>query len=348
MVPMLPATLALQTIAGSRKPRSSAGLGFQEAPIIVVDMRQHQDVPLRLSSSRDPGSHVIAVISDPGQRATAFLAGCDDYLLVPLVPDEVKTRIMAYLYKHQKSKRRPSSAEPTPVSARSVEPAKQAPQDQRPLVIGHLTSSIYHEVNNRMQAVDGSLSLALEEPDLSQDLRKYLEISKQEAERAIKMTDRLHRIYRPELDTAGTIDPGELLREVVLLVSDETTNRGVKLEARVPPDLPPIHGKYGQLQFAILGTILSLLRSPKVTGGSTLYLRAMTVGRTVQIELISDMATSGQVGTAAQSDETRDSGDAESVAAFSTMKETALSHHGDAGILMGDSGLSIWMSLPAS
>lgn len=344
---ILPSAFTLQWRGNLRRQPTSAELDSWKAPIIVADMRELSETPLWFSKLRDRNSRLIAIISDLSQRKVVFQAGCDDYLLVPLVPDEVKARLMPWLRQPDEASYSQARLE-TDLDPNHDALAQQALQNQRLLIIGRLISRIYHEVTNRMQAVDGSLSLALEEPGLSQDLQKFLEISKHETRRANKIIDRLRRLYRPELDTTSIVDPTELLREVVALASDEMINRGVKIEARVPADLPAIDGKYDQLQFALLGVMLNLINLSKGKGEDTIYVQARTVGPTLQIELITDMPISGWVGPDTERDPERKSAAIESLLAFSMIKETSLSHHGEAGILIDEPGLSIWMSLPLS
>ncbi len=72
----------------------------QPVTIILFDARTPSKLPIYHNQWRHIPKDIpfIAIISDPAQRQAALKAGADDYLLTPLLHDEVNTRLAAHLH----------------------------------------------------------------------------------------------------------------------------------------------------------------------------------------------------------------------------------------------------------
>ncbi len=67
-------------------------------------------------------------------------------------------------------------------------------------LIGRLTASLFHEINNPMQAIHGAMALALEELDAPESIEAYVNLSQREAQRVIDLIQQVRSIYRPHSD----------------------------------------------------------------------------------------------------------------------------------------------------
>jgi signal transduction histidine kinase len=125
-------------------------------------------------------------------------------------------------------------------------------------IVGRLTASLFHEINNPMQAIHGAISLAIEDMADPAALESYLQLSQRESERVINLIARARRIFAVE-DTAITlIDINTLLREIALLTAKEMSNRRIKLNMQLAPALLPFAAQYNDLALAFLCPLLTL------------------------------------------------------------------------------------------
>ncbi len=219
--------------------------------------------------------------------------------------------------------------------------ARQLIQNERWITIGRLIASICHDITNRMQAVQGALSLATEEPALSDDMKAYLSICQQESRRVSLMVERLRYIYHPDSDQMAPVDIVSLLNEVGALTSDAMTNCGLAIEMNLAADLPVIKGRIGQLEFAFLGLLLNLIDLAGPKNGGHIRVEARTIESAVRIEFSMDVPL-----LLAPNRNEAAANIVESALGLSTFRQVILAQNGDVGISLTDPGLRTWISLP--
>jgi GAF domain-containing protein len=165
---------------------------------------------------------------------------------------------------------------------------QHALQTERLVTMGRLTASLSHEINNPMQAVLGALVLSLEELDIPppdpETLKIYLQLCLKEAERVVQLINRMRQIYRPTDEPPASIDLGYLLQEAANIAHKELKRRSVRLQVKLPPELPPIYGSLNQLHLVILSFILNL--GDGIKPGGELQLTAHQQADKVKIEFI--------------------------------------------------------------
>ena len=104
----------------------------------------------------------------------------------------------------------------------------------RAATIGRLTTSLVHNLYNRMQAVQGSFALAqesLNDPDL---LASFIQVGMREAERAMLQIDRIREIYRPSASPPVETDLGTLLRNSIELAREELAAHNLAPQPQPP------------------------------------------------------------------------------------------------------------------
>lgn len=149
---------------------------------------------------------------------------------------------------------------------------QQAMQNERLRTIGRLTASLAHEINNPMQAIRGALTLALEDINNPDDLQEYLTLGQHEANRVVKLVNRMRQLYRPQGDQAEMIRLPGLLSEVLEIAREEMMEQKVKVETSLPPDLPAVYGVLNQLHLAFLSLALHLSDAIGAAGGGKLVI----------------------------------------------------------------------------
>jgi C4-dicarboxylate-specific signal transduction histidine kinase len=128
-------------------------------------------------------------------------------------------------------------------------------------MMGQLASALAHEINQPLGAIlrnaeAAELFMQDASPDM-EEIRAIVADIRKDDQRAGAVIDRMRSLLkRQPLDTR-TLDVGELIRDVRVLVKADAAARQVKLEVGVPGDLPPVRGDRVHLQQVLLNVILN-------------------------------------------------------------------------------------------
>jgi GAF domain-containing protein len=161
---------------------------------------------------------------------------------------------------------------------------KQVLQSERLATVGRLTASLSHEINNPMQAIQGALTLAMEELDSPADLKTYLQLSLQESAKVVNLVSRMRQIYLPKTEAAKFMDITPLIQEAIAIARKELSRQRVQLYLDLAKELPPVQATTNQLHLIFLGLMLNLGDAIGAAGGGKLFLRSYATRQTVQIE----------------------------------------------------------------
>jgi PAS domain S-box-containing protein len=123
--------------------------------------------------------------------------------------------------------------------------------------IGQLAASIAHEVGNPLQAIQGFLSLFLEQcpPDVPNE--RFLKLAEEEIERIVQVLARLRDLYRPRADVFTAVDVNDLLDGVLLLTGKQLERGRIRLLRELDGELPKIRGVADQLKQVLLNLVLN-------------------------------------------------------------------------------------------
>lgn len=99
-------------------------------------------------------------------------------------------------------------------------------------VIGELTSVFAHEIRNPMQATRGFLQL-LNEPDLPDKKKEYIQISLEELDRANAIINDFLSFGKPSIDDNERINVGFQIQRVVNIIQSYTLNRNVEIKTDI-------------------------------------------------------------------------------------------------------------------
>jgi PAS domain S-box-containing protein len=118
--------------------------------------------------------------------------------------------------------------------------------------IGELSASIAHEVNQPLAAVvanghacDSWLAAA---PPNIERARAAAERVIRDGNSAAEVVQRIRALFRKAQPLKLSLNVNEMIEEVCRLVGEEATNRGIRLDMQLQPDLPPIMADRIQMQ----------------------------------------------------------------------------------------------------
>jgi PAS domain S-box-containing protein len=132
--------------------------------------------------------------------------------------------------------------------------------------IGQLASSIAHEVGNPLQAIQGFLSLFLEQCPPETPNRRFLELAEEEIDRIVHVLSRLRDLYRPRADVVTSVEINKLVEGVLLLTGKQLERSGVRVLRELAAELPTVHGVADQIKQVVLNLVLNATEA-MVDGG---------------------------------------------------------------------------------
>jgi two-component system NtrC family sensor kinase len=134
----------------------------------------------------------------------------------------------------------------------------QLVQSEKMGALGRLVASIAHEINNPLQAIQGCLTLAMEEmarerrPD---KLTRYLTIVETETERIAAIVRRVRDFYRPPRDGRAPTDLHATLENVLQLAAEELRQGSIAVEREWGEGLPPLQANPDHLAQVFLNIV---------------------------------------------------------------------------------------------
>jgi PAS domain S-box-containing protein len=123
--------------------------------------------------------------------------------------------------------------------------------------IGQLAASIAHEVGNPLQAIQGFLSLFLEQSPPDTPNQRFLQLAEEEIERIVQVLARLRDLYRPRADVFTIVDLNELINGVLLLTGKQLERGGIRVLRELEAQLPKVRGVADQLKQVLLNLVLN-------------------------------------------------------------------------------------------
>lgn len=128
-------------------------------------------------------------------------------------------------------------------------------------LLGELTASIAHEINQPLGAIlsnadAGEMLLSLAEPPL-EELRAILGDIRKDDLRASEVIQRVRALLSKRPIETHPLDLNSILAEVLRLIALDAQRRGVKLVCELADPLPRIHGDLVHLQQVLLNLLLN-------------------------------------------------------------------------------------------
>jgi two-component system NtrC family sensor kinase len=148
--------------------------------------------------------------------------------------------------------------------------------------LGRLVASIVHEINNPLQAIQGSLTLAQEELESSarrEKLARYLNMAESEIDRVTNIVRRLRDFYRPARQEFQLTEVHAVLESVLALAGKQLQHSNVTVEREWEDSLPLIQANPDHLKQVFLNLVINAVDAiaarcqPDSQTGGTLRVR---------------------------------------------------------------------------
>jgi PAS domain S-box-containing protein len=152
---------------------------------------------------------------------------------------------------------------------RAEEALQQAEADlarlNRIMLLGEMTASIAHEVNQPISAVITNAQAGLRwldarRPDL-EEVRQALSRVVRDGNRAGEVIDRIRALVRKVPPHRDRSNINEAIHEVIALTQTEVERNGIRLQTRLADDLPLVPADRVQLQQVIMNLIVNAIEA---------------------------------------------------------------------------------------
>ncbi|MBI3462612.1 MAG: GAF domain-containing protein [Planctomycetes bacterium] len=158
---------------------------------------------------------------------------------------------------------------------------QQVTQQERLRALGQMASGIAHDFNNSLSPILGYSEMLLLEPDLSDEIRRRLELIHTGAQDAAAVVARLQQFYRPSvpIDVTGWVDLVGLLRQIPDLTRpkwrDEAQRTGRVIDIRLDVvEMPPVQGNESELRELLTNLMINAVDAMPSGGQIALRMRA--------------------------------------------------------------------------
>ncbi|MFH1999047.1 MAG: ATP-binding protein [Planctomycetota bacterium] len=111
---------------------------------------------------------------------------------------------------------------------------------ERLVAAGQLAASIAHEINNPIYGIRGCLQSVLEETELSQDLRHYVELSIQETDRISELIKGMQNFHKSSESSRRLEDVTAVLGDILVLYKKFLKDKKIDLHLNLEPRLPAV------------------------------------------------------------------------------------------------------------
>jgi len=152
--------------------------------------------------------------------------------------------------------------------------------------IGTLTAGVAHELNNPVNNIMLTASMLQEDYPALSDIERLDMVND-----LVEQAERSRRIVRNLLDFAreNEIHPTfvqieALVRETLQLVSNQLKLSKVKVDLRIPENLPPIHGDIQQLRQVFLNIVLNAVDAMPQGGALSIFMDKSEEGDFLKID----------------------------------------------------------------
>ena len=147
----------------------------------------------------------------------------------------------------------------------TLQRAQEFARVNRIMMMGEMTASIAHEVNQPLTGIVSNAGTSLRyltasEPQLDA-AREHLELVVRDGRRAADIVTRVRNLAQRAPLTKSPVDLNETIAEVLTLAQEELNRRSTRVSLELADDLPPIPGIRVRLQQVMLNLILNAVEA---------------------------------------------------------------------------------------
>ncbi len=154
-------------------------------------------------------------------------------------------------------------------SALIIRIEEQLRSSERLSVLGELAAVLAHEIRNPLGSIRGTAEILKDDYRPGDKKYEFLEILLKESDRLNRVVEDFLRLSRPQPLTMSPCNLGEELRSVVMLVTAEAKDRGLRMELHADESLE-IRGDKDKLHQAFLNIILNGLQATSLGDSLTI------------------------------------------------------------------------------
>lgn len=159
---------------------------------------------------------------------------------------------------------------------------QQMINSERLASLGELAAAVAHEVNNPMQTVLAYTHLLLEDMELDDEKKEWLQMMAGEASRVKKIVQSLLEFARRREPEFAELDVNEVVESVMTLIENQARTHKVEIRREVQAGLPLVTGDASQLQQVFMNVAINAIEA--MTEGGTLTVSTLaTDGESVEI-----------------------------------------------------------------
>jgi two-component system, LuxR family, sensor kinase FixL len=136
---------------------------------------------------------------------------------------------------------------------------------QRVMLVGEMTASIAHEINQPLTGVVANAGTALRwlsaQPPELDEVRQCLVLIQSDGRRASEVIGRIRGLFRRLPPSLGPVDLNETVAEVCALTSSDLQRQAILLRTSLAPDRPVVVADRVQLQQVILNLVVNAVEA---------------------------------------------------------------------------------------
>jgi signal transduction histidine kinase len=154
--------------------------------------------------------------------------------------------------------------------------------------LGHLAAGVAHEIRNPLNAIGMGLQrlrreFVPQEESKRQEYFAFADVMSKEIRRVNDIVEQFLTLSRPSQLHLATSSLQELLKHLVLLLQEEASSRGIRLQLEMTPELPSIKMDAEKLMQALLNLVKNGLQA--IENGGTVRIEARVLKNRIQVSI---------------------------------------------------------------
>jgi two-component system, NtrC family, nitrogen regulation sensor histidine kinase GlnL len=153
---------------------------------------------------------------------------------------------------------------------------EDAERAERLAELGMVAAGLAHEIKNPLAGIKGAAQLLQRDFGDNAAVREYAEVMVRETDRLTLLLEQLLHLGSPARAELSPLNIHRLIQDVLLLVREAPSARGIRIEIDFDPTLPPVRGDERQLKQVLLNLVANSLDAMQGNGTLSITTRMET------------------------------------------------------------------------